>query len=425
MSAATTAAAPGRSARRVPAALTGHTAQTLATRAVLLAAGAAANIFVARALGPAGRGYYAVALAVTGVGIQLASLGLHASNTYDAARDRGRIPALVWTSAWVALLVGGGGSLAVLAYFLLLPQQAPLYGSVAVIALAAVPVGVLALLLQSILLGAGEVRAYNTVQGATGVAAAVLVAAWVLAGWTSIPLLLVASMAVTAAGAAWSFARLRRLDVPAARSHAAPLLRASLRYGAKAYAAGLLALLVQRADVFLLTRMSGSQATGLYASAASVALVLSVIPSAVGTVLFPRLSALHDADAQWRLARRTLGLTALATALPAAALWMGADVVVRFLFGGAFAAAAEPLRFLLPGILILSINSVLMNWFASRGMPAVTVASPAVALVAVVSLDLVLIPRYGIAGAAMASTTSYALMLAMSLAYIAVLRRRA
>jgi O-antigen/teichoic acid export membrane protein len=400
----------------------GHAAQTLATRALLLLAGAAANVFVARALGPAGRGYYAVALAVTGLGVQLASLGLHASNTYDAARGRGRIPALVANSVRVAF-VGGVGALVVLAGFLLRPHQAPLYGSVAVLALAAVPVGVLALLLQSILLGAGEVRAYNTVQGATGLGAAALVAVWVLAGWTSIPLLMAASLAMTGAGALWVWVRLRRLELPP--GEALPGFRASLRYGGKAYAAGILMLLVQRADLFLLTRIEGSQATGLYASAASVALVLSVIPAAVGTVLFPRLAALRDEDAQWSLTRRVLGATALATALPAAALWVGADTVVRLLFGPAFAAAAEPLRFLLPGVLILSINSVLMNWFASRGMPAVTVASPAVALATVVSLDLVLIPRLGIVGAAIGASAASALMLAMSLAYIATLRRRA
>ncbi|HEX8431418.1 MAG TPA: oligosaccharide flippase family protein, partial [Longimicrobium sp.] len=254
----------------------GNATQTLVTRAALLAGGVAANIFVARALGPAGRGYYAVALAVTGLGVQLASLGLHASNTYTAARNPARIPALLADSLRVAFL-GGVGAFLVLVFFLLSPSVAPLYGSVAVIAMAAVPVGVLALLLQSLLLGAGEVRAYNTVQGATGLAGTATVGAWVLAGWTSVPLLLMSSMAITAAGAGWAWVRIRRVAIPTAAPRRS-MLRTSLRYGSKAYAAGILALLVQRADIFILTRMVGSQTIGLYASAVSVALVVTVIP---------------------------------------------------------------------------------------------------------------------------------------------------
>ena len=73
---------------------------------------------------------------------------------------------------------------------------------------------------------------------------------------------------------------------------------------------------------------------------------------------------------------------------------------------------------LLPGIGCLAINMILMNLFASCGMPRIVVVSPLVALAFNVAANLVVIPRLGFVGAAMTSSVAYALMLAMSLLYI-------
>src|SRR3989442_8842856 len=72
--------------------------ETFATRVFLIGAGVVASVMVARALGPEGRGLYAVAGALAGVGVQFGNLGLHSANTYFAARDRGLLPRLAGNS---------------------------------------------------------------------------------------------------------------------------------------------------------------------------------------------------------------------------------------------------------------------------------------------------------------------------------------
>src|SRR5262245_3497664 len=62
--------------------------ETFATRAFLIGAGVAASVLVTRALGPAGRGLYAVAGVLTSIGVQFGNLGLHSANTFFVARDR-------------------------------------------------------------------------------------------------------------------------------------------------------------------------------------------------------------------------------------------------------------------------------------------------------------------------------------------------
>jgi O-antigen/teichoic acid export membrane protein len=101
-----------------------------------------------------------------------------------------------------------------------------------------------------------------------------------------------------------------------------------------------------------------------------------------------------------------------------------AGPAVLLLFGAEFAPAVAPLRLLMPAVLLLSVNSVLMNYLASSGMPPVTVYSPAAATVVNVALNLWLIPRLGGTGAAVSSLVAYACMLAFSVAYLRRERRR-
>ena len=62
-----------------------------------------------------------------------------------------------------------------------------------------------------------------------------------------------------------------------------------------------------------------------------------------------------------------------------------------------------------------------MNHFAGRGMPAVTLWTPCAGLVLNVGLNLAVVPRFGMQGAAITSSAAYVLMLAVGLG--AFLRR--
>jgi O-antigen/teichoic acid export membrane protein len=72
----------------------------------------------------------------------------------------------------------------------------------------------------------------------------------------------------------------------------------------------------------------------------------------------------------------------------------------------------------MPGILMLSINVVYMNYFASTGMPMITVYSPAIAALANIVLNIKIIPLLGIIGASISSSICYSAMLGFSIFYI-------
>jgi O-antigen/teichoic acid export membrane protein len=99
---------------------------------------------------------------------------------------------------------------------------------------------------------------------------------------------------------------------------------------------------------------------------------------------------------------------------------LGGRLLIRLAYGGAFDPAFTAVVWLLPGIGCMAVNMVFMNFLASCGMPLVAVYSPLVALVVNVALNLALIPRMGFAGAALASSVAYALMLLISVAYVRI-----
>jgi len=69
---------------------------------------------------------------------------------------------------------------------------------------------------------------------------------------------------------------------------------------------------------------------------------------------------------------------------------------------------------LLPGLVCLSVHSILMAYFLAIGTPKRTLLGPLVGLVMNLVLNLFLIPQFGFVGASIASTLAYGLMLAVS-----------
>jgi O-antigen/teichoic acid export membrane protein len=97
----------------------------------------------------------------------------------------------------------------------------------------------------------------------------------------------------------------------------------------------------------------------------------------------------------------------VAAAIAAAAL---AGWLVPFVFGTAYRGSIEPLRWLLPGTLAFSLQSVLSNYIAGRGRPRLVLIAWLAGAVVAIAADLVVIPAFGIAGAAIVSSASYVLV---------------
>ena len=145
----------------IPRAFARDVSATYATRIATLAITFSMSVVVARALGPHGRGLFALATTVTGIGLQLTNLGVHSSNVLVAARDPSRVAELVGNSLGVSLALGALATALGAFVLAFAPDVAPVSGQLLTLALIAIPIGLAYLLLQSILLGLGRLEENN------------------------------------------------------------------------------------------------------------------------------------------------------------------------------------------------------------------------------------------------------------------------
>lgn len=182
---------------------------------------------------------------------------------------------------------------------------------------------------------------------------------------------------------------------------------AHLAYGAIMCVQNVLIHLHERIDVFLLAALGVSAFDiGLYAAAVSVVSPLRLIPGALGTVLLPRLAGAVEADAA-EFTSAVVRPTLLLMVLCALGLAAVGAVAIPLLFGSAYAPAVVPFLVLLPGVTAVTVSRVLARYFAAIGNQRPLVFVFGGAMLANVALNLVLIPRAGILGAALASLISY------------------
>ena len=155
------------------------------------------------------------------------------------------------------------------------------------IAAALVPPSLFYLLATGILVGRGQIRAFNALEFAVrAVLLPVLVVAGV-AGFAATGFVAVSVFVwiLGCVAAAALIGRYTRLSLRANRE----LLEVGFRFATKSYLITLLAFIALRGNIFLLRREFGPADLGLYSIAMQVADVLILLPQAVGMILFPRL----------------------------------------------------------------------------------------------------------------------------------------
>lgn len=391
----------------------GRVALTLLARGAALGLGLVSSVLTARWLGPDGRGLLAMLSVVTGLALQFGNPGLHTGNIYFVSRQPHRTAAVLGNTfvvSWAAGILCGAAAIAAL---FLRPDLFPgIPWALLLVTAAALPFQFMILLFQNTLLGQGEVAVFNLLETGNKLLTFALLAAWlvVFGGGAAGAVVLFATLAVVN-GTISSFACARR--TPFRLRFDAGLFAEMIRYGGRVYLACLLAFLVIRSDLLLVNYFLGTAAAGVYSIAVQISDALLLMPVTIGMILLPKIAAetTGGVETTARILRHT---TLLLTGLVLVAAIL-AGPVVRTLYGPGFEGAALATLCLLPGIWALGLNGVLMNHFAGRGMPAVTLYAPLVGLLLNVGLNLVVVPRYGIAGAAITSSAAYALMLALSL----------
>jgi O-antigen/teichoic acid export membrane protein len=191
-------------------------------------------------------------------------------------------------------------------------------------------------------------------------------------------------------------------------------IRLMLSYGMRAWGADLLGTVANQVDRVLVVSMLPPTSMGLYVVAQSAAGVLGVIPNAVNPVILPRISGRSNAEivAATGSAVRVTLVVMIAAALP---LFLFGTWMLRLVYGNRFDGAGQILPFLIVEAILDGITSVLAQAFLAAGMPGMMTVLQGCGVLTAFPLMYVLIPRFGLRGAACS------LMIATSMRFLFVL----
>jgi len=386
-----------------------ETTVTFTSGILNLCLGIGASVILARALGPEGRGIYALAMLLPSLIVTFGNLGIGPATVYYVARGELRRQEILGTNVLLSVGIGGIGVLAGLIVVLffrenVFPGVAPGY---LLLALVLVPVEVFFSYVRYVLLGAQRIKEFNYVQIAQSVLFLGFVALALLGLKAGVTGAILAGLFTWLVVDALVFHLARRVAGGVDFKPNSSYIKQATAYGIQAHLSNILGFLNYRVDMFLVNGFLGPAAVGLYAVGVGLVERLWMISQAASTVLFPRVAAEKEEDRRKEFTPLVARTVLWTTALGALLLALLSRWIVLLLYSEAFLPAVSALQALLVGIVALSAGRVLSNDIAGRGFPGLNIYTGLAAVATNIVLNLLWIPRYGIVGAAWASTASY------------------
>jgi O-antigen/teichoic acid export membrane protein len=386
---------------------------TVARQSVAIAMRLVFMVIVARTLGPAANGQYALSVLVPTLLTSILNLGIPAADAYYVARGSLGLRAAIRLNArlWLGLVsIGTLGAAIVLRFsdrmLPSIPSELLAMGSLLY------PITLASTFAAGLLNAVQDFRAANwALLVAPVLSLFLLLGLWFCLGAAVHVRHVLAIQLLSELVALGYFAfvlRRRARAAPALESSNSTTIKQLVTFGGVIHFGNMLMQLNYRTDLFLVNAFLGPSATGVYFVAARIAEQVWIASQSITMVLLPTLSARRQAEfepddiaPQWiRLALYS---------------GIGVGVVLFFivrpglglLFGAAYDDAANVTVVLLPGVLLLNGARVACVTMTARGKPELNLVVAVAVFVLNVGLNLVLIPRFGTVGAALATSASY------------------
>ena len=392
--------------------LTQKTLHTFATLLFGQGASIAAGIATAHAFGPAGKGVIAFAGVLLTFAFNMAE-GIKDAIAFQVGKERRALRDVWYAALRLIGAIGVLGTLVFLGFYLHDPKQpAFLYVAIAFpFALYVQTIGVAYILrdhVESI-----NVKNALTIGGGYSLATLALVLIFHIPVWAVMAIWIAAYVVA----AIWSSAGLPRLLAESeARSKATGLVREQIVFAAKSALSANVTFLALRIDVFIVSALLSPASLGIYTLALASGEVMwqvsrSVIWSSSGRV------ATYEINESAALVARIVRSLVAVQLVVGIALFIAGPWLIAHIYGHRFAESGAILRLLLPGLVLYSADGMLSYFIAVRaGRPALLMGLETITLVVCGTVTLLAVPRFGMAGAAIADSIAYVLAFAVKVA---------
>lgn len=172
---------------------------------------------------------------------------------------------------------------------------------------------------------------------------------------------------------------------------------------------GLAVMIYMRIDQIMLGQMLGAREVGNYAAAVSISEVWYFIPIVIASSVLPNTieTKTHSEKLYYQRLQTLFNMMVLASIAIAVPVTFFSDWIVVLLYGSDFRQAGGILTITIWAGLFVFLGVASSNWLLAENLQTISFYRTAIGALINVSLNYVLIPKYGAEGAAFATLVSY------------------
>jgi PST family polysaccharide transporter len=172
---------------------------------------------------------------------------------------------------------------------------------------------------------------------------------------------------------------------------------------------GVAAIVYMRVDQVMLASMVGDSAVGVYSAAVRISEIWYFVPAAIVATTFPGILVAREENyvkylAQLQLIYTFLVVLSLLLAIP---MTFVSPWFVDVIFGSDYAGASSVLAIHIWAGVFVSLGAASTKWLIAEGLQKIAFFRTLTGAVVNVGLNIVLIPKHGPLGAAIATVISY------------------
>ncbi|HCJ66628.1 MAG TPA: hypothetical protein DHV62_04700, partial [Elusimicrobia bacterium] len=365
------------------------------------------SILLARSLGPQGRGEYALALRVPGLiyifvhlGFSQATTILLGKNKYPKEKIVGNLLFCIFLICFLTAIIYYGLASIVLNFLKQNINRSLYYLSFFVI-----PVTFFWAGLSAILLGLGIVKTIGWGRLLNN-ALFLLLCFVVFLFWGKIPFITLVIFLFTGIVEIFYLIFVIRKHMLLSFSFDFKIIKEQFNFGIKSLFTGIFEQVNRRLDALLVNFFLGTYGLGIYTISVGLGEALINVPSIFYQPVFSRTAVLQNEEG-FRITAITLRQILFLTSISAILFAIFVKPFIFLFYSSRFAEAVLPTVFLLPGIVSVGIGTTIGYSLTGYGKPEEYTKASIVSCILTVILDLFLIPKFGVAGASVASSIAY------------------
>jgi O-antigen/teichoic acid export membrane protein len=365
-------------------------------------------VLLSRWLGPAGRGEIAAAFLWPGLLIYLGSMGLILSTMYFSSSRDINVQVVLNNSILMGLFFGlCAAVLGLLTMPWLLHSQSVMVVAASRVYLLVIPISLLSQFGISVLQGRLRVKALNWLNTIIptgyllGTIALMSLGRLVLINIVTLHLFLNLTVLIC------TFVVLATMGIYPSFKTDQGLAKSMIAYGAKVHVGQVSGFANLNLDQSLIAAWLPPAALGLYVVAVASAGVFQMFSGAVQTVATPAIAREVVMDNRRRVFERVFSRYWSLSIMVMLALAAGLPVLIPRIYGPAFRLSIAPAEILLVGALFLGARTLLSAGASAFGDPWLVSKASLLTLPVTLILLYLLLPAFGLLGAALASTAAY------------------